>query len=182
MEWNFNTRCQVLLTKAQPTKTIQALDSVQPMQQGNTRFYSSAFAFNLISKKTEEQRAWKKLNYVDWFRHSSPILMPIGVKTFVILIPVRGGWMLPHFSSIISWSRLIGFQEFRLVLVQGARPQISRILSNRHLPRPVSRTIIEWRHKINCWTLSKLLPLGACSAWAQVVHGFQIRQCDGDSI
>ncbi|MFT6655346.1 MAG: amino-acid N-acetyltransferase, partial [Marinomonas primoryensis] len=78
----------------------------------------------------------EELNYVDWFRHSSPYINAHRGKTFVILIPGEAV-ECAHFSSIIHDLALLDSLGIRLVLVQGARPQISRILSNRHLPSRV---------------------------------------------
>jgi amino-acid N-acetyltransferase len=77
-----------------------------------------------------------ELNYVDWFRHSSPYINAHRGKTFVILIPGEA-IECTHFSSIIHDLALLDSLGIRLVLVQGARPQIDRILSNRRLPRRV---------------------------------------------
>lgn len=77
-----------------------------------------------------------ELNYVDWFRHSSPYINAHRGKTFVILIPGEA-IECTHFSSIIHDLALLDSLGIRLVLVQGARPQIGRILSNRRLPSRV---------------------------------------------
>ena len=77
-----------------------------------------------------------ELNYVDWFRHSSPYINAHRGKTFVILIPGEA-IECTHFSSIIHDLALLDSLGIRLVLVQGARPQIDRILSNRRLPSRV---------------------------------------------
>ena len=69
-----------------------------------------------------------KLNYVDWFRHSSPYINAHRGKTFVILIPGEAV-ECEHFSSIIHDLALLDSLGIRLVLVQGARPQIDRVLS-----------------------------------------------------
>ncbi|WP_191601265.1 amino-acid N-acetyltransferase [Marinomonas algicola] len=72
------------------------------------------------------------LNYVDWFRHSSPYINSHRGKTFVIFIP--GEAVECHlFPNIISDLALMDSLGVRLVLVQGARPQINRVLKNRHL-------------------------------------------------
>ncbi|MGR0280109.1 amino-acid N-acetyltransferase [Marinomonas dokdonensis] len=69
-----------------------------------------------------------ELNYVDWFRHSSPYINAHRGKTFVILIPGEAA-ECEHFSSIIHDLALLDSLGIRLVLVQGARPQIDRVLS-----------------------------------------------------
>lgn len=74
-----------------------------------------------------------ELNYVDWFRHSSPYINAHRGKTFVILIPGEAV-ECTHFSSIIHDLALLDSLGIGLVLVQGARPQISRVLSNKELP------------------------------------------------
>ncbi|REG82858.1 amino-acid N-acetyltransferase [Marinomonas pollencensis] len=71
-----------------------------------------------------------ELNYVDWFRHSSPYINAHRGKTFVILIPGEA-LESPHFSGIIHDLTLLDSLGIRLVLVQGARPQIDKILSTR---------------------------------------------------
>jgi len=77
-----------------------------------------------------------ELNYVDWFRHSSPYINAHRGKTFVILIPGEA-IECAHFSSIIHDLALLDSLGIRLVLVQGARPQIGRVLSNRRLSSQV---------------------------------------------
>jgi amino-acid N-acetyltransferase len=71
-----------------------------------------------------------ELNYVDWFRHSSPYINAHRGKTFVILIPGEA-LESTHFSGIIHDLTLLDSLGIRLVLVQGARPQIDKILSKR---------------------------------------------------
>lgn len=73
------------------------------------------------------------LNYVEWFRHSSPYINAHRNKTFVVFIPGEAVES-PQFSNIISDLALLDSLGVRLVLVQGARPQIERIFSNRHIP------------------------------------------------
>ena len=76
------------------------------------------------------------LNYVDWFRHSSPYINAHRNKTFVIFIPGEAVESA-LFSNIISDLALMDSLGVRLVLVHGARPQIERSLSNRHLPSQI---------------------------------------------
>ncbi|WP_425452722.1 amino-acid N-acetyltransferase [Marinomonas piezotolerans] len=71
-------------------------------------------------------------NYVDWFRHSSPYINAHRGKTLVILIPGEA-FESPNFPNIIHDLALLDSLGIRLVLIQGARPQISRALANRHL-------------------------------------------------
>jgi len=78
----------------------------------------------------------EELNYVDWFRHSSPYINAHRGKTFVILIPGEAV-ECTHFSSIIHDLALLDSLGIRLVLVQGARPQINRVLSNHHTSTPL---------------------------------------------
>lgn len=78
----------------------------------------------------------EELNYVDWFRHSSPYINAHRGKTFVILIPGEAV-ECSHFSSIIHDLALLDSLGIRLVLVQGARPQINRILASRHAAPPL---------------------------------------------
>ena len=74
----------------------------------------------------------EELKYVDWFRHSSPYINAHRGKTFVILIPGEAV-ECEHFSSIIHDLALLDSLGIRLVLVQGARPQINRILENKRI-------------------------------------------------
>ncbi|KZN13442.1 amino-acid N-acetyltransferase [Marinomonas sp. TW1] len=78
----------------------------------------------------------EELNYVDWFRHSSPYINAHRGKTFVILIPGEAV-ECTHFSSIIHDLALLDSLGIRLVLVQGARPQINRVLSNHQTSTPL---------------------------------------------
>jgi N-acetylglutamate synthase (EC 2.3.1.1) len=75
-----------------------------------------------------------ELNYVEWFRHSSPYINAHRGKTFVILIPGEA-LESPMFSGIIHDLALLDSLGIRLVLVQGARPQIDRVLNSRQLNR-----------------------------------------------
>jgi len=70
------------------------------------------------------------LNYVEWFRHSSPYINAHRKKTFVIFIPGEAVEST-QFSNIISDLALMDSLGVQLVVVHGARPQISRILENR---------------------------------------------------
>ncbi|WP_055463924.1 amino-acid N-acetyltransferase [Marinomonas fungiae] len=79
------------------------------------------------------QRVSDELNYVDWFRHSSPYINAHRGKTLVILIPGEA-FESPNFSNIIHDLALLDSLGIRLVLVQGARPQINRALAERDLP------------------------------------------------
>jgi amino-acid N-acetyltransferase len=74
----------------------------------------------------------ENLNYVDWFRHSSPYINAHRGKTFVLMIPGEA-FEHPSFSGIIHDLALLDSLGIRLVLVQGARPQIDRALNNRRL-------------------------------------------------
>lgn len=73
-----------------------------------------------------------ELNYVDWFRHSSPYINAHRGKTFVIFIPGEAV-ECPLFPSIIHDLALLDSLGIRLVLIQGARPQIERALSYKNL-------------------------------------------------
>jgi len=73
----------------------------------------------------------EELNYVDWFRHSSPYINAHRGKTFVILIPGEA-LECDHFSSIIHDLALLDSLGIRLVLVQGARPQIDKALAQKN--------------------------------------------------
>lgn len=74
-----------------------------------------------------------ELNYVDWFRHSSPYINAHRGKTFVILIPGEA-LESSHFSGIIHDLTLLDSLGIRLVLVQGARPQIDKMLTTQGHP------------------------------------------------
>ncbi len=66
-------------------------------------------------------------DYVKWFRHSSPYINAHRGKTFVLMLP---GEALdhPNFANIVHDIALLDSLGVRLVLVQGARPQIDKRL------------------------------------------------------
>lgn len=68
-------------------------------------------------------------NYVKWFRHSSPYINAHRGKTFVLMLP---GAAMEHanFPNIIHDITLLNSLGVRLVLVQGARPQIDARLAD----------------------------------------------------
>ncbi|WP_133011833.1 amino-acid N-acetyltransferase [Marinomonas flavescens] len=74
-----------------------------------------------------------QLKYVDWFRHSSPYINAHRGKTFVILIPGEA-LESAYFSGIIHDLTLLDSLGIQLVLVQGARPQIDKMLASREHP------------------------------------------------
>lgn len=74
------------------------------------------------------------LNYVEWFRHSSPYINAHREKTFVIFIPGEAVESA-QFSNIISDLALMDSLGVRVVIVHGARPQIERILQHSQLER-----------------------------------------------
>ncbi|MGM0632009.1 MAG: amino-acid N-acetyltransferase [Pseudomonadota bacterium] len=66
--------------------------------------------------------------YIEWFRHSSSYINAHRRKVFVLLLP---GEALEHqnFSNIVHDITLLHSLGVRLVLVQGARPQIDAALT-----------------------------------------------------
>jgi len=70
--------------------------------------------------------------FVEWFRHSSPYIRAFRGRTFVITF---GGEMLTdaQFPSLVHDLVLLNSLGIRLVLVHGARPQISKLLKERKL-------------------------------------------------
>ncbi|TBR37771.1 amino-acid N-acetyltransferase [Marinomonas agarivorans] len=68
------------------------------------------------------------LNYVEWFRHSSPYINAHREKTFVIFVPGEAVES-SQFSNIISDLSLMDSLGVRLVIVHGSRPQIDRMLT-----------------------------------------------------
>lgn len=69
-------------------------------------------------------------DHVTWFRHSSPYINAHRNKTFVVLVP-GDAIASPHFDHIIHDLALLHSLGIRLVLVHGARPQISARLENQ---------------------------------------------------
>lgn len=71
-------------------------------------------------------------NYVSWFRQSSPYINAYRGKTFVIMIP---GGAIEHsnFFNIIHDIALLNSLGVNLVLVHGARPQITARLNQSGL-------------------------------------------------
>ena len=70
------------------------------------------------------------LNYVEWFRHSSPYIKLHRGKTFVLMMP---GEMLrqENFVGIVHDIALLNSLGVKLVLVHGARPQIETRLKEQ---------------------------------------------------
>ncbi len=75
------------------------------------------------------------LQYVHWFRHSAPYINAHRNKTFVIMFD---GEAVQHdnFQHIIHDIALLHSLGIRLVLVHGARPQISQNLKINHIETP----------------------------------------------
>ncbi|GAA5525178.1 amino-acid acetyltransferase [Microbulbifer aestuariivivens] len=69
---------------------------------------------------------------LNWFRHAAPYINDLRSRTLVIAIP---GDALEHgnFRSLIHDMALLASLGVRLVVVHGARPQVSRALSERQL-------------------------------------------------
>lgn len=72
------------------------------------------------------------LNYVEWFRHSSPYINAHRGKTFVIFMPGEA-IESAQFSNIINDLALMDSLGVQLVLVHGSRPQIDEILTSHHI-------------------------------------------------
>ena len=70
------------------------------------------------------------LDYVNWFRHSTPYINQHRDCTFVLMLP--GEAMIhANFSNIIHDIMLLSSLGVRLVLVHGSRPQIEERLAAR---------------------------------------------------
>jgi len=70
------------------------------------------------------------LDYVNWFRHSTPYINQHRDCTFVLMLPGEG-LAHPNFSNIVHDIMLLNSLDVRLVLVHGSRPQIEERLSAR---------------------------------------------------
>jgi len=71
-------------------------------------------------------------SFVEWFRHSTPYIRAFRGRTFVITF---GGEMLTdaQFPKLVHDLVLLNSLGIRLVLVHGARPQISKLLKQRDI-------------------------------------------------
>ena len=67
------------------------------------------------------------MQYIQWFRQSSPYINAHRGKTFVIMIPGEA-IKDQHFAGILQDIALLNSLGVRLVLVHGARPQIDALL------------------------------------------------------
>lgn len=74
--------------------------------------------------------------YVHWFRHSAPYINAHRGKTFVLMF---GGEAVQHenFQHIIHDIALLHSLGIRLILVHGARPQITQNLQERGIQSPI---------------------------------------------
>ena len=74
--------------------------------------------------------------YVHWFRHSAPYINAHRGKTFVLMF---GGEAVQHdnFQHIIHDIALLHSLGIRLILVQGARPQINANLQHNQIQSPI---------------------------------------------
>ena len=70
------------------------------------------------------------LDYVNWFRHSTPYINQHRDCTFVLMLPGEG-LAHPNFSNIVHDIMLLNSLDVRLVLVHGSRPQIEERLTAR---------------------------------------------------
>lgn len=70
--------------------------------------------------------------YIEWFRHSSSYINAHRRKVFVLLLPGEA-IAHPNFSNIVHDITLLHSLGVRLVLVQGARPQIDAALTGAGL-------------------------------------------------
>ncbi len=71
-------------------------------------------------------------SFVEWFRHSTPYIRAFRGRTFVITF---GGEMLTdaQFPNLVHDLVLLNSLGIRLVLVHGARPQITKLLKQRDI-------------------------------------------------
>lgn len=74
--------------------------------------------------------------YVHWFRHSAPYINAHRGKTFVIMFT---GEAVQHenFQHVIHDIALLHSLGIRLILVYGARPQISQNLTEKNIQSPI---------------------------------------------
>lgn len=73
-----------------------------------------------------------EIDYVKWFRHSSPYINAHRGRTFVLM--VSGETVAhPNFTNIVQDIALLNSLGVRLVIVHGARPQIESALLQRGL-------------------------------------------------
>ena len=88
-----------------------------------------------MTTNTSETSHSTTLQYVHWFRHSAPYINAHRNKTFVIMFD---GEAVQHenFQHIIHDIALLHSLGIRLILVHGARPQISQSLKANHLETP----------------------------------------------
>ncbi len=88
-----------------------------------------------MQSNSAEPSSSTTLQYVHWFRHSAPYINAHRNKTFVIMFD---GEALQHenFQHIIHDVALLHSLGIRLILVHGARPQISLNLQNSNIQTP----------------------------------------------
>lgn len=89
-------------------------------------------------------------DYVHWFRHSAPYINAHRHKTFVIMF--NGEAILhPNFQYIIQDIALLQSLGIRLILVYGARPQISQNLAEKNIETPFyERKRVTTRESLSC--------------------------------
>ena len=128
------------------------------------------------------------LDYVDWFRHSSPYIHAHRGKTFVVML---GGDAIAegHLAGIVHDIALLNSLGVRLVLVHGARPQIeqrleeSQIETQLHHDQRVTdsatlRCVIEATGRVRT-EIEAQLSMGLANT---PMHGARIRVCGGNFV
>lgn len=127
-------------------------------------------------------------DYVNWFRHSSPYINAHRGKTFVLML---GGEALAHqnLPNIIHDIALLNSLGVRLILVQGARPQIEQRAAQQGLTSQFHNQLrITDSQTLSCvkeaagalrCQLEALLSMGVSNS---PMHGSRIRVCGGNFV
>ncbi|WP_372738015.1 amino-acid N-acetyltransferase [Neptunomonas sp.] len=130
----------------------------------------------------------ESINYVNWFRHSSPYINAHRGKTFVLMI---GGEAIAddNFDNIVHDITLMTSLGIRLVLVHGARPQIEERLTNQQLETRLHHDLrVTDTDALQCVieaigvlrsTVEAKLSMGLVNT---PMHGAEIRVCSGNFI
>lgn len=127
-------------------------------------------------------------DYINWFRHSSPYINAHRGKTFVLML---GGEALAHqnLPNIIHDIALLNSLGVRLILVQGARPQIEQRVAQQGLNSQFHNQLrITDSQTLSCvqeaagalrCQLEALLSMGVANS---PMHGSRIRVCGGNFV
>ncbi|RAU18765.1 amino-acid N-acetyltransferase [Nitrincola tibetensis] len=128
------------------------------------------------------------LQYVNWFRHSSPYINAHREKTFVLML---SGEALddPNLTNIIHDIALLNSLDVRLVVVYGSRPQIETRLQQRNIPTRLHHhqritdsdtlsCVIEAAGVLRA-ELEALFSMGLSNT---PMHGSRIRVCSGNFV